>query len=166
MSANLRNILSFNEREKIKRDIQSEKRRLAGETEGIPNRLQRFIDPAVREDPRRVLANIKKLERSLSNGSPGSLSKYERNRKEKMVREDGEWLKRNMVPQSHINLGWRDIKEHRTTQKEYDKAVTGCLVEHSPEFLKRAQRFKNNMRELAPDDPNVSSVESIRPESR
>jgi hypothetical protein len=159
-------VLSLRERVRINRELDHERKVLKGENPDIPRRMHQFIDPAVREDKRMVQSRIRKLERVLSNGSPDSLSKRERVAKERMVQEDREWLEKNMVPRTHINLGWRDIRDRRTTQKEYDKAVKGCVVEHSPEFNKRAERFKNNMREIAPDDPEASSIETIRPDTR
>lgn len=158
-------VLSYGERERIKRAIDADRRRLLGKTDGIPDRFQRYIDNNVKEDPKILQRNITKLEKVLSNGSPDSLSKHERLAKEKMLSQDREWLQKNMVPRTSHNIGWRDIKEGRATQANYDKAVQGCLKEMSPEFQKRANRYKNNMRELDPDNPNASNLENIRPET-
>lgn len=158
-------VLSYGDRERIKRALDSERKRLRGETEGVPNRLQRYIDDQVKENPKHIKANIEKLERVLSQGSPDSLSKAERIRRERMIQQDKEWLQKNMVSRKSYNLGWRDIRDGRCTKADYDKAVQGCVNEMSPQFQKVANRYKNNMRELQPDDPNSSNLENIRPES-
>lgn len=153
-------VLSFNERQRIDRDIASEKRKLAGEHEGIPNRFRQFMDERVREDPKRIRAHIQKMERIRSAGSPDSISRRERTGKERIVKEDVEWLRAHMVPKSHYYL-----HEGRADPREYQKVVQGCLQEHSKEFKQRAGRYKNTMRELDPDNPNAGNVEVIRPDN-
>lgn len=159
-----RSVLSYGDRERIKRSLDQERKRLQGYTEGVPNRYQKFIDEKVREDPTRIRRNIGKLEKILSDGSPDSLSKSEKTAREKMIQQDREWLQGHMVSRKAYHIGWRDIKEGRATKADYDKAVQGCVKEQSPEFQARANRYKNNMREIDPDNPGSSNIETIRPE--
>jgi hypothetical protein len=156
-------VLSYGERERIKKAIDADRKRLIGETEGIPNRFQRHIDVAVKEDPRILRRNIEKLERVLSEGSPDSLTKHERNKREKLIEQDKVWLQSRMVPKKYFNIGWRDIKDGRATKNEYDQAVQGLVKENSPGFQRRADRLKNNLREIDPDNPSSSNLEDIRP---
>jgi len=158
--------LSYGERQRIKRILDSEGRRLNGVTEGIPNRFQRAIDEKFREKhPEEIRANMKKLERVLSEGSPDSISKRERIAKEKLAAKEREWLQSQMVSRKAYHIGWRDIKEGRATKAEYDKAVRGCVVEQSSQFAKHANRYKNLMREIDPENPDASNIENIRPET-
>ena len=153
-------VLSYTERKRIAREIETRKRRIDGFHDGVPDRLKRFMDDSFREDPGMLRRRIAQLGKVLSNGSPDSLSKREIVARERMISEDKEWLQKRMVPKAHYYM-----QEKSDNRAEFQKVVQGCMNEQTPEFKKRAARLKNNLREIDPDNPNASNLETIRPDS-
>lgn len=163
-----RRVLSYREQIRYKQQLKDEERRLNGELvvplnkkirESMPyrrlNRMARFIDPTVREDPYEIQRRIFKLNRTLRLSGPRHLTRIERNRMEKRIKQDREWLRKNMITQRMNKL--------RRGQHGFGKAVQYCAKEHSETFKRIAERYKNNMREYAPDDPDSHNIENIRP---
>jgi hypothetical protein len=173
-------VLSVREREKFRNEIKDKERALQGHLvipkmngtgpEGMSIRRQGrwngFMDPNIQEDAGMLNAQIRHLKRKLDSGSPRSLSRKERSVLEKEVAEDREFFKKNMVSTKLYNQpsvfhrGDR-IEQNpqfgKATKAVYDKEVANI------EFQKRANRFKNNMRELDPENPDASNIEKFRP---
>lgn len=164
-----KNYLSVGERIRLSRQIEFEKRRLAGgiyippsrgnKTEAVSermmHRMSQFMDRSVSEDPGLIKKKIQRLERVLSNGTPRDLSSSQRTRLEKKAQAYKEYLQKKMCPKSLYFKKSRD--------PEFEKAVAACSVERSSEFSRVAHDFKNLMRQLAPNDPDASNVEKLRP---
>lgn len=106
-------------------------------------------------------AGIARAKRVLANGQPDSLSRAEKLKMEEANKVDVTWLRKNMVPRSHVNL------RPGPNDPEFRKAVNEMATkENSREFQIVAQRVKNRMRSLYPNDPHLSNLDSIRPETR
>ena len=99
----------------------------------------------------------------LKEGQLDSLSKGERSKKESRRFELTEWLKKNMVPKSHVSLR---PSEKGVQSYEFRKACDFMASkEMSMEFAKVAEEWKSLSRELYHDDPYMSNTDSIRPET-
>lgn len=162
---------SLRERERMRREIDEKERALGGHVviphvngagpEGMNARRQgrweQHLDKDVREDAGLLRSQIRHIRNTLEKGSPRNLSRRERQSLEKQVREDTEYFKKNMV-RSRLYF-------KKSNDPEFEKAKNAIFQKEvaNPEFRRRSERFKNNMRELAPDDPTVSSVERFRP---
>lgn len=119
----------------------------AGSGRHDPNALSATNDP-----------NIARYKRVLMEGKPGSVGHRERVLREKQMEKDKEWLQKMMVPRSHVTL-------KASPDPEFRKAVNFMAkMEMSTEFQTVAQRYKNNARLLHPDSPELSNIESIRPD--
>ena len=170
-SVSRRRILSVRERENFRNEIRDRERMLRGQivvpdtksSEGMSvrreGRYSEFMDPLVKEDAGLLRAQIKRYKDKLERGSPRNLTRRERSVLEKQVNADRDYLKNNMV---NKNLYYK-----KSLDPEFQKAVDAVSKSEisNPEFQKRAERFKNNMRELDPDNPNSCNIEKLRPES-
>lgn len=172
MSANnedprYRTIASVRERMRLSRECESYRRTLAGSIEiptnksireGIPRRrkafLEQFIDPDFRENKSVIMNNIRKRERTLAQISPHGLSRKERTDLEKQTKEDRAWLRKNMTSTKLFYT--------KPDSPDFEKAVQSCGREHGKKFLEVSSRYKNHMRQIDPDNPNVSNIESLR----
>jgi hypothetical protein len=164
-------VLSVREREKFRNEIRDRERALQGQLvvphvngsgpEGMSvrraGRWNSFMDPAIQEDAAMIRSQIRHLKNSLDKGSPRSLSRKERAELEKQVAEDRSYLKKNMTSQS--------LYYKRSSDLDFAKATQAVLKNEvgNPEFQRRVNRFKNNMRELDPDNPDSSNIEKFRP---
>ncbi len=165
-------VLSVKERESFRRRIDAERRGLNGEIVVSQNtsiakkegagmtgrqlgRVSQFYDRDVQESQPEVLDRIRRMERALKDGMPEHLSKKDKALVNRQVAQDREYLRKHMASR----------RLHQTTGKHPDfaRAVKAVQKEMEPEFLRRAQRYKSGMRELAPDDPNAGNIEVIRP---
>lgn len=168
-----RAILSLTQRKRYEREISARKAELSGEivvpegpgndaaSIGLSERrrkyLSQFHSDHVQVDAGNAQRQIRRLETILRNGAPDSITKGQRTRLEKEAAGLREWLQGQMVPRSHAKIGY--------SHPDFQKTVNHGVREHSPEFSQKADRFKNIMREIAPDDPNKANLESIRPEN-
>lgn len=166
-------VLSQTLRERYKREIAAAKAEMGGQlvvpaargkgepTVVIPRRrlayLAQFDRPEVRPDAGILNRRIRRMERALANGSPDSLSPGAKQALEKEAGDLKGWLAGRMVPQTHSSIGYG----HPDFQKAVKQAVNEC----SPEFQKRAGRYKSIMREIAPEDPDAANLERIRPKN-
>lgn len=164
-------VLSVREREKFRNEIRDKERALQGQlvmphingagVEGMDarraGRWNSFMDPAIKEDAALIRSQIKKLTTNLEKGSPRTLSRKERMMLERETQEDRAYFKKNMVSQSLYYKKSADAEFQRATQAVLTKEVS------NKEFQKRAIRFKNNMRELDPENPDSSNIEKFRP---
>lgn len=117
----------------------------------IPERLN---DPLER-------ATVAREKRVLAEGEPDSLSRAKKIKMERQAKIYKEWLQRSMVPKSHVNL------KPSPSDPSFRMAVNEMAKkENSREFQDVAKRFKNIMRELHPNDPHLSNLETIRPNNR
>lgn len=171
-------VLSVREREKFRREISDRERALKGHivipqvgkvqdgmSERRQGRWESHLDRSIQEDPNMLRSQIRHMKRVLDAGSPRNLSRRERQMLEKQSQEDREYLKRNMVPSKQYyqpSIITRD--GNRSTNPNFDKAQKAVFEKEvsNREFQMRANRYKNNMRELVPDDPNASNIEQFR----
>ena len=102
---------------------------------------------------------IRRMQKVLKQGKPGSLSREEKIKMEREVKEDQEYFSKTLVP--------RNLTSLRPGTPEFTKAVNGMIREEmtSSEFKKREHRYKNNIRQLHPDDRELHNIESFRPNS-
>ncbi len=101
---------------------------------------------------------IRRYKRVLQRGKPGSVSKQERYKRERQMEVDKEYLQKMMVPRSHVTL-------RASADPEFRKAVNFMAKqEMSSEYQTVAQRYKSNARLLYPDSPELSNLETIRPD--
>lgn len=172
MSANIGSIkvLSHKERFRLERDIKSLKGVLRGDfviptnkriREKVPirrmGRYKQFMDNTVREDRKRIMAEIKKKESILRAGSP-QFTNVQRGRLEAQAKKDRAWLRKNMGSQKMGQL------KHKPGDPDFENAVQVAMFTQSPAYAKVANRYKNTMRIIS-DDPRDSNLENIRPKT-
>lgn|SRR3990167_4827292 len=104
---------------------------------------------------------IARAKRVLEQGEPDSLNRSEKTKMEEANKTDISWLQKHMVPRSHVNA--RPGPDNSDFRKAVNEMAT---KENSREFQIVAQRVKNRMRSLYPNDPYMSNLESIRPPTR
>lgn len=164
-------VLSVREREKFRTEIREKERALQGQlvvphvngsgVEGMSvrraGRWNSFMDPAIKEDAGMIRSQIQHLQKNLDIGSPRNLSKKERSILEKQAAEDRAYFKKNMTSSK--------LYYSRSVDADFQKATQAVLKNEvsNSEFQRRANRFKNNMRELDPDNPDSSNIEKFRP---
>lgn len=149
-----RRILTPAERESINRRIVEHKE----DTEQPENRNLYIPD---RTDDRIENAGIKRAQYVLKSGELDNLNRSEKIKMEEANKHDVKWLQERMVPKSHVNC------RPGPDQTDFRKAVNEMATkENSREFQIVAQRVKNRMRQLYPNDPHLSNLETIRPEKR
>lgn len=164
-----RRILSVRERKRLQRDIDLARRDLGGgigipEARGkessdmaMPDRMRRRLEShfySVAGDPGAV-QRIRGAGKALSEGSPDSIGDAERNRLEKVARDFEEWAPKNMAT--------RKMNQLKSKDEGFREAVKAALSEHSPEFTRRAEDYKNAMRQIDPDDESAGDIEKLRP---
>lgn len=177
MSALERRILSAGDRQRLRQAIADKERALEGHivipkvngvSEGMSARRQgrweSFIDRNVREDGNLLKSQIRKLKSVLDAGSPVDLSRKDRRMLEKQAEEDRQFLKRNMVSRklyhapSVFHHGERSVPN-----PDYARAAKAVEMEYqNRELQRRADRYKNAMRQLDPDNPDASNIETLR----
>ncbi len=179
MSAFDHRVLSLRDRERLRQAIKDRQRAIEGHlviqkapgagNEGMSARRQGrwegFMDRDVREDSGLLKSQIRMLTGVLEKGSPRDLSRRDRRALEKQAEEDRAFLKKNMVSRklyhapSVFHRG-----ESRVVNPEYVRAAKAVEAEFQNKELRlRAERYKNSMRQLDPDNPESSNVETLRP---
>lgn len=162
-------VLAPREREFIRNRLTENKARLEGQIvvtsnranggEGMdPRRMGRmneFLDRNVQEDIRGVREKILRDEKLLSESGPRPITKRERPTIEKRTAENRAWLQAHMCPKSLYYLK----QEH----PDFARAKSAADQEHSPEYKKRAEQYKQDMRRIDPDNHSASNLETIRP---
>ena len=103
-----------------------------------------------------------RVKKELANGEVDSLSKSEKIRMESRYKELTEYLVKTMVTKAQTML--RPSKDGVQSYDFRKTAEQMAKVEMNPERNKFAQEWKNLGRELWPDEPERSNLESIRPE--
>ena len=173
-------VLSVREREKLRNEIREKERMLQGHfvvpgirgagPEGMSarrmGRWEGFIDRDIREDAGLLNSQVRHLRNILDKGSPRSLNKRERAVLEKQVIEDSEYFKKHMVGKRLYNEpSVLYSGENRRPNPKFEKSQKAVYEKEvvNVEFQKRADRFKNNMREIDPDNPDSSNIEKFRP---
>lgn len=164
-----RRILSYGERKMIEMRMRMNQGRLTGSL-GIPgnkrigseglsdhqmNRFARHMRDDLKEDEGLIRAQIQRDQRILEEGSATRLNRQQKERLERTVQEQKEWLRSRMCPKSIFHV--------KSDHPDYERAVRACMQEHDPAYNKVAVDFKNNMRRLDPDAPEKSNIENIRP---
>jgi hypothetical protein len=146
-----RRILPPQERERLEAELESrleDKKFKPGKHTWQPERVN---------DPRER-AMIQRIKKTLDNGTPGSLSASEKSRLESEAKTLRGWLRSKMLTRRQASL-------RAGPDPAFRKAVNQMAQnENSLEFVRRAERWKNIMRQLDPDDPNVANLETIRPD--
>lgn len=171
-------VLSFEQREMIRRRIAENEARLRGEIvipknpkayeKGMSDRrlgrYARFLNPnpSRREDPGLLRQKIEQDRRILDHGSPRDLSRQERREIEKRAQEQREWLRKRMASRKDA----QQMPVNRKTgmpNPRYQDAVKAFKREYDPSFQRVASEYVNNMRQLAGDSPQEATIEAIRP---
>ena len=102
---------------------------------------------------------MKRIQKTLADGTPEPLSKAERLIKEKRSDVLREWLSKRMVPKKGVRLR---SQSGGVQDPDFRKAVDlMARGEMSPEFQQTAEEYKNIMRELGRSDE--ANLENIRP---
>lgn len=153
-----RRIMSPTEREGLNRELQTIATDRAGMIEGVPRRMQQFMNPEGAEVNRGVLdAREKRIRNVLAEGAPDSLSAAERTKLEADEKAMREKLVARMLPKTLMRL--------RPGSLDFTKARNLLAKnEMSAEFNRDAAAWKNMRRQLDPNDPDFASLENIRPE--
>ena len=162
-----RKIASYGVRKRWERELRGLERRLQGHLviaahkgikEGSPQRhisqMERFNDRDITEDQRQILCDIARRKKALSQQSPVALDRKDRERLARQMAKDKGWLKRNMISRRDNSLSPK--------HPDFSAAVSKCENEHSDKFNNVANRYKNAMRQLEPDDPNAANIEKLR----
>jgi hypothetical protein len=161
-------ILSPRERERLRNQIEQDKRRLKGELvvptfrhikESVPTRTMGryagFMDNSIQEDPGEIIKRMRRMQATLEQGSPRPLNSRQREKLEKQAVIDREWLRSQMCPKK---LAF--VKE---SDPDFSKAVEAAQREDTLQYHQVAERYKNAMRQLDTETPDASSVEKFRP---
>lgn len=161
-------VLSPRDRERLRREIEMDRRRLKGDVvvptfrhikEGNPTQLmgryQQFMDRGIQEDPGEIIQRMRRHQKALDQGTPQPLGRRERERLEKRAMEDREWLKNQMCP--------KKLYYTKDNSPDFQTAVEACKRERTQQFAEVSNRYKNAMRQLDPETPDASSVEKLRP---
>lgn len=128
-----------------------------GDIEGIPRRMQGFIDRDV--DVNRGIMDVreKRIRGVLSSGAATSLSSEERAKLESDEKKMRETLSARMISRKMMTL--------RPGSLEFTKARNLMAKnEMSTDFNRDAMVWKNMRRQLDPNDPDIANLENIRPE--
>ena len=102
---------------------------------------------------------IGRMRRNATRGNPESLqlSASERVKWEQEGRRLGDWLSRHMITKKMTSL-------RRTDSSEFRQAVNAMSEnENSQQFAQVAERWKNIMRAIHPEDQTMANLERIRP---
>lgn len=165
-----RPILSARDRQRLKADIALCERDIAGgigtpaprgkEASGspMPERMRQRLESNfynLQTDPGSV-ERIRRARRALAAGDPGSVTPAERRALEKVRRDFEEWARANLMPKRMNGL--------RAKDEGFQAAVKAAMAEHSPEFTRRAEDYRNAMRRLDPDNPDAGNIEKLRPD--
>ncbi len=161
-------ILSVRERERLRNQIEQEKRRLKGEIvvptfrhikESAPTRTmgryQGFMDNNIQEDPSEIIKRMRRMQATLDQGSPRELSRRDREKLEKQAATDREWLRSQMSP--------KKLAFMKESDPDFQKAVQAAKREDTLEYHQVTERYKNAMRQLDTETPDASNVEKLRP---
>lgn len=160
--AERRRVMPQQERERIQKEIDAERRDMAGDFDEVSRAGKKFL--MTRPDAGKRAGNQKVLDRkikALKDGDPGSLSKAEKVRLEKREKELIGICRKRMVPQEDVRM---TPSERGTSNPDFSRAVNHMAKnEHSQDFLKLAHELKNIRRRLNPEDPQAGNLEAIRP---
>jgi len=159
-------VLSVKDRERLRRQIDMDKRRLQGEivvpsmkNEGTPtrqlNKYQQFMDKGVQEDPGEIINRMRRYQNALKVGEPPPLTKGEKVKLENQVKKDKAWLQRTLTPKKLYFM--------RESNPDFETAVKAAMVERTPAFQQVAHRYKQAMRQLDTHTPDAASIEKLRP---
>lgn len=152
-----RRILGASEREGLERQLSTIEADRRGDIEGIPRRMQGFIDRDVDVNRGIMDAREKRIRGVLSSGAATSLSSEERTKLESDEKKMRENLSARMISRKMMNL--------RPGSLEFTKARNLMAKnEMSAEFNRDAMVWKNMRRQLDPNDPDIANLENIRPE--
>jgi len=163
-------VLSVKDRERLRREIDEKRREMKGEIvvprhpngkeEGLSERRMgryaEFLDKNIQSDKGLLQKQVSRLERVLSNGMPDSLTKAKRIALEKQIAKDKEFLQKNMVPKDLLYVKYKD--------PNFERSKVACSLEGRKEVQMIADRYKNSMRQIDPENPDASNLERIRPE--
>jgi hypothetical protein len=154
---NGRRILGASEREGLERQLATIESDRRGDIEGVPRRMQGFVDRDV--DVNRGIMDVreKRLRSVLASGAVAPLSQEERTRLESDEKRLRERLSEKMISRKLLSL--------RPGSLDFTKARNAMAKqEMSSEFTKDAMVWKNMRRQLDPTDPDIANLENIRPE--
>lgn len=152
-----RRILGASEREGLERQLATIESDRRGDIEGIPRRMQGFVDRNV--DINRGIMDVreKRLRNVLASGAASSLSPEERAKLEADEKKLRGTLSERMLSRKMMTL--------RPGSLEFTKARNLMAKnEMSQEFNRDAMLWKNMRRQLDPNDPDIANLENIRPE--
>ncbi len=153
-----RRILTPVEREGLNRELRTIESDRAGEVEGVPRRMQGFIDKEYRGSQQGAMDDReRRIRRTLASGAPDPLVGNERVKVETLEKQLRESLQKRMITRKMMAL--------RPGSIEFTKAKNSMAKnEMSAEFNKDAAAWKNLRRRLDPEDPDAANLEAIRPE--
>lgn len=152
-----RRILGATEREGLERQLSTIESDRRGDIEGVPRRMQAFVDRDVDVNRGIMDAREKRIRNVLASGAAAPLSQEERSRLESDEKQLREKLSARMISRKMMTLrpGSLDFTKARNMMAKQ---------EMSPEFNKEAMVWKNMRRRLDPADPDIANLENIRPE--
>lgn len=168
-------VLSVREREHIRNRLKANEQALQGKIvvetnkaigpEGLSKRRQgryeSFLRQDIQEDQGLLRAKIERDKALLKAGDPGSLSKREKTALEKRAMVLREILRGRMCPARLFRTP--SVTKDGTKHPNFDRAVEACKQEHSEEYKRFAAEYKKVMRQIDPENPSASNLETIRP---
>lgn len=159
-------ILTKYEREYFKKQLNIIESDVAGEIGGgIPNRhvAGSFYSKLSSEERRKLGSAQKKIVAILQSGTPGELSTHDKKQLESRQKVLEEALAKRMVPKSALKITQTD-SSGSINGKFFEVAEQLAKVEMGKEFLDLGFEWKNIVRMLYPDDPQMVNIDRIRPE--
>src|SRR3990167_2619796 len=106
---------------------------------------------------------LKKVKKTLRDGEPRVLNRKDKKLMECRAGQLKGFLQKFMVPKSHIGL--RQSKDGSQNLDFVKSVHFMAKKEMSREFVDAANEYKDIMRELHPEEPELSTVEFLRPDS-
>lgn len=117
-------------------------------------RMEEALDPSQDIDTR-LAKEIKRDRELLERSQPADITAGQRADIERRAKENRDWLQAHMCPRSLYYL--------KSDHPDFQRATAAAMQEHAPEYKKRADQFKQDMRQLDPENENASNMEQIRP---
>ena len=159
-----RRVLGPVERKEFKREIERNQADIDGKLEGLSDvspKAREALDGAVQGNTRYLKQRNQRIMNTLRNGEPEEVSRHKMPALERRRKELEDFMKTRMVPRAGTRL-------RAGSGPEFRRAVNMMAKNElrDPSFSRATVEWKNIMRQIAPDDPDASNLENIRPEDK
>jgi len=164
-------VFSPQERERLQKQLRSLEARMLNKFDMPTNKnikeqglsdhrrgfMERFSWSQAKEDPAILKRQYERVKKALDAGMPHDLNKRERSKRDEQLKQDEEFLRRNMTP--------RNIYFAKPGTPEFEMGKKACKREMAPDIERVKQRYVQNIRLLDPDNAERNLVERLRPSS-